>query len=94
MTSDKKERGSFIEETGGSHDEVGGEVGSLLAGAEGGETLSDWLTRGPLHLEQLLRVAIEVASTLDQTHRQRRIYGDLNPHNILMTNGEAGALRL
>jgi len=59
---------------------------------EGNETLSKRLTQGPLPIEQVLRVSIEIADALDRIHRQGQIRGDLNPQNILTTGG-AVALR-
>jgi serine/threonine protein kinase/WD40 repeat protein len=50
-----------------------------------GETLSRRLKRGPLKTEQLLRTAIEIATGLDQAHRQGVIHRDLKPGNIMLT---------
>src|SRR6266702_2836261 len=35
-----------------------------------GETLADKLAKGPLPLDEVLRIAIEIASALDRAHRQ------------------------
>lgn len=50
-----------------------------------GETLSDRLRRGPLPLEQLLKIAIEMADALDKAHRAGIVHRDLKPGNIMLT---------
>ena len=42
-----------------------------------GERLSERLKRGPLPLKQLLQVATEIASALEQAHRQGVVHRDL-----------------
>ena len=54
-----------------------------------GETLEKRLERGPLPLEQALKIAIEVAEALDKAHRQGIIHRDLKPANIMLTKGGA-----
>ncbi len=67
------------------HD-VGREAGTdfLVMEYLEGETLAKRLERGPLPLDQLLRVAIEVADALDQAHRHGVIHRDLKPSNIML----------
>jgi len=50
-----------------------------------GETLASRLTRGPLPLPEVLKVAVEVASALDRAHRNGIVHRDLKPGNIMMT---------
>jgi serine/threonine protein kinase/Tol biopolymer transport system component len=50
-----------------------------------GETLSHRLQKGPLPLNDLLRVAIEIADALAKTHRLGLIHRDLKPSNIMLT---------
>ena len=50
-----------------------------------GETLSKRLKKGALPTAQLLRTAIEIATGLDQAHRQGVIHRDLKPGNIMLT---------
>src|SRR5262245_49448085 len=50
-----------------------------------GQTLADRLVRGPLHIEDLLRHATELADALDHAHRQGLVHRDLKPGNLMMT---------
>ncbi len=57
-----------------------------------GETLADRLKRGALPVEELLRYATEVASALDNAHRQGLVHRDLKPGNIMLTTAGAKIL--
>jgi len=57
-----------------------------------GEQLNERLKKGPLPLELLLQVAMEIASALEQAHRQGVIHRDLKPGNIMLTEGGAKLL--
>src|SRR5262245_38394215 len=57
-----------------------------------GQTLSQRLRKGPLPTEQLLRTAVEIATALDQAHRQGVIHRDLKPGNIMLTKAGAKLL--
>ncbi len=57
-----------------------------------GETLARRLEKGPLPLEQLLRIAAEVADALDKAHRQGVVHRDLKPGNIVHTKAGAKLL--
>ncbi|HEV8630465.1 MAG TPA: protein kinase [Thermoanaerobaculia bacterium] len=50
-----------------------------------GETLDRRLDRGPLPLDQLLRVAVDIAAALGRAHRQGIVHRDLKPANIMLT---------
>ena len=57
-----------------------------------GESLADRLTRGPVPLPELLKVATEIADALDRAHRQGLVHRDLKPGNIMLTKGGAKLL--
>jgi eukaryotic-like serine/threonine-protein kinase len=50
-----------------------------------GETLAKRLEKGPLPLEQTLKISMEVADALDKAHRQGIVHRDLKPGNIMLT---------
>jgi serine/threonine-protein kinase len=57
-----------------------------------GKTLAERLEKGPLPLEQALRVAIEVAEALATAHSAGIVHRDLKPGNIKLTAGGAKLL--
>jgi serine/threonine protein kinase len=59
----------------------------LVAEYVEGETLAQRLTRGPLELQEALKVAIAMADSLDKAHRQGVTHGGLNPSTVLLTAG-------
>src|ERR1700678_425204 len=54
-----------------------------------GQTLADRLVRGPLPLDQVLKIGTEIAQALEKAHQQGIIHRDLKPANIMLT--KAGA---
>ncbi|MGB9104859.1 MAG: serine/threonine-protein kinase, partial [Terriglobales bacterium] len=48
-----------------------------------GETLADRLAKGPLPIEQVLKIGSEVADALDKAHRQGIVHRYLKPANIM-----------
>lgn len=57
-----------------------------------GQSLADRLSKGPLPLDQLLRVAIAVADALAKAHRHGVVHRDLKPGNVMLTRGGAKLL--
>ena len=65
----------------GSQDGVDYFVMELLEG----ETLAVRLARGPLEMDETLRVAVAIADALDKAHRQGITHRDLKPSNVMLS---------
>ena len=50
-----------------------------------GETLADRLGKGPLKLEEVLKVGAEICEGLEKAHRNGVVHRDLKPSNIMLT---------
>ena len=50
-----------------------------------GETLSEKLSHGPLHLDEALKIARQIADALESAHERGIIHRDLKPANIKVT---------
>src|SRR5262249_14031888 len=50
-----------------------------------GETLADRLRKGPLPMEQVTKIGIEICEGLDKAHRGGVLHRDLKPSNIMLT---------
>jgi len=54
-----------------------------------GETLAKRLEKGPLKMEEVQRMGIEIAEALEMAHRQGIVHRDLKPGNVMLTKGGA-----
>jgi serine/threonine-protein kinase len=58
-----------------------------------GETLAERIERGPLKLEEAVRIASQIASVLEAAHEKDIVHRDLNSQNVMLTTkGEAKIL--
>lgn len=57
-----------------------------------GQTLADRLIKGPLPLDQIMRITIEMARALDHAHRCGLVHRDLKPGNVMLTTSGAKVL--
>ena len=53
-----------------------------------GETLRQKLSAGPIPLEEVLHIAIEIADALESAHKHGIIHRDLKPANIMVTSSQ------
>src|SRR6201997_1189306 len=54
-----------------------------------GEALADRLRKGPLPLDQVLKVGAEICEGLEKAHRSGVVHRDLKPGNIMLTKSGA-----
>src|SRR5208283_2189399 len=54
-----------------------------------GQTLADRLAKGALPIDQVLKIAAEIAQALEKAHQQGIIHRDLKPANIMLTRSAA-----
>src|SRR5919199_486061 len=57
-----------------------------------GETLADRIAKGPLPLDQVIRIGSEIAGALDRAHKAGIVHRDLKPSNVMLTKSGAKLL--
>jgi tRNA A-37 threonylcarbamoyl transferase component Bud32 len=59
-----------------------------------GQTLAEWLARGPLKFDDALTIARQVLSGLDEAHRHGVVHRDLKPANVMLMRrgGSSGTI--
>jgi len=59
-----------------------------------GPTLKRVLTRGPLHIDDVRRLALGLAEALEAAHQNKIVVRDVVPENILLVNNNARTIKL
>jgi eukaryotic-like serine/threonine-protein kinase len=54
-----------------------------------GQTLAERLVKGPLPVDQALKIGIEIAQALEKAHQQGITHRDLKPANVMLTKSGA-----
>ena len=62
--------------------EDSGDIRALVMELVDGDTLAERLQRGPMQIEETLRVAIQIAEALEAAHERGVVHRDLKPANI------------
>src|SRR5687768_10793170 len=63
-----------------------GETLCLVMELVEGETLAEWIARGPIPQERALAIACQIAEALEAAHDREIIHRDLKPANIKLTS--------
>ena len=69
-----------------------GETDFLVMELLEGESLADRLQRGPLPIEDVLRLGIQIADALETAHTAGIVHRDLKPGNVVLTRSGAKLL--
>jgi serine/threonine-protein kinase len=73
------------------HEAPGGQLFISMACYEG-ETVRDKIKRGPLEIDEALRIAGQVADGLEETHKKGIVHRDIKPGNIIVKTGGAAKI--
>ncbi len=65
--------------------EEAGDVRYIVMELVPGDTLAEWMARGPLSLEESLAFARQIAEALEAAHERGVVHRDLKPSNIKVT---------
>jgi serine/threonine protein kinase/Flp pilus assembly protein TadD len=57
-----------------------------------GETLAARISRGPIKIDEALKISIQIAEALDKAHRAGIVHRDLKPANVMLTKSGAKLL--
>ena len=68
-----------------------GETRFLVMELVEGETLADRIARGPIAVEEAIRIFLEIAEGLEAAHERGVVHRDLKPANVKLA-GQSGAL--
>jgi len=63
-----------------------GEIDYLVMELLEGESLADRIAKGPLPVEEVLRIGIQIADALEKAHGAGVIHRDLKPGNVFLTD--------
>jgi eukaryotic-like serine/threonine-protein kinase len=68
--------------------EVAGDQHFLIMELVDGETLAERLSRGPIGVDETLRIAIQIADALEAAHDKGIVHRDLKPANVKITSDD------